>query len=419
MLIDFTVQNFRSLRDEQNLSFLASSDKTHQASHCMETGLRGLPKLTRAAVIYGANASGKSNLIYALAVMRNMVMLSMTWPEEVFAEQYTPFRLDPSSAGDPTRFEVNVLIGGVRYQYGFSHDAQRIHDESLVVFKTSKGQNWFSRRWNRQTDQYDWNFSSHFTGPKETWRQATRPTALFLTTAVHLNNEQLKPLRDWFSDEVLILNWPGHVGIGSTLQRLEDPAFKARALKLMQAADLHLADIQVEHVPGKQVGFKWEPGKAPEFSEREGKHPVVKYVHEMEDGKQVAFDARFESLGTQRLLSYIGPVLDAIENGKLLVIDEIDSSLHPMVVKFLLSLLHDPSVSQRGAQLWMTTHDSSLLDADLLRRDQFWFVEKSQAQASRLYPLTDFHPRKGEALEKAYLRARYGGVPHISRLNLH
>jgi hypothetical protein len=145
----------------------------------------------------------------------------------------------------------------------------------------------------------------------------------------------------------------------------------------------------------------------------------VKFVHKLEGEDAVAFDGRFESAGTQRLLSYIGPIVDVLESGKLLVVDEFDSSLHPMVVRFVLSLFHDPDASKRGAQLWMTTHDTSLLDTELLRRDQFWFMDKDDRQASRLYPLTDFSPRKGEALEKAYLRARYGGVPFISRANLH
>ncbi len=423
MLIEFKVQNFRSLRGEQVLSFVASPDRAHLDTHCIDTGIKSVPRLTRAAVIYGANASGKSNLIFALATMRNMVLLSMAMPDAARAEQHTPFRLDRATSGEPTQLEVTILLDGVRYQYGFSYDAQRIHDEWLVVYRKGKGQTWFDRSWNPKRGEYDWEpFSSYFTGTKETWKQATRPNALFLTTAIQLNNEQMKPLWNWFSNEVSILNWTGAGGghgIGLTLQKLDDPAFKKRVLEVMRAADLHIADIEVERVPGHQVEFKLEPGKPPELSSRDQDVPIVKYVHQVEGGDSVAFDNRFESLGTQRLLSYIGPVLDAIENGKLLVIDEIDSSLHPMVVRFLLRLLHDPSASTHGAQLWMTTHDSSLLDTDLLRRDQFWFVEKDRQQASRLYPLTDFSPRKGEALEKAYLRARYGGVPYISRVDLH
>ena len=423
MLIEFKVRNFRSLRDEQALSFVASADRTNLATHCIETGVKAVPHLTRAAVIYGANASGKSNFIFALATMRQMVLLSMAMPDSARAEQYTPFRLDRATSSETTQLEATILLDGVRYQYGFTYDAQRIHDEWLIVYRKGKGQTWFDRRWSPKSGEHDWSpFSSYFVGSKETWKQATRPNALFLTTAIQLNNEQLKPLWHWFNDGVSIINWiggGGARGIGLTLQKLDDPAFKARVLNVMRSADLHIADIEVESVPGQQVDFKLEPGKPPEFSARDQNVPIVKYVHQVEGSDPVAFDSRYESLGTQRLLSYIGPILDAIENGKLLVIDEIDSSLHPMVVRFLLRLLHDPTVSTRGAQLWMTTHDSSLLDIDLLRRDQFWFVEKDRQQASRLYPLTDFSPRKGEALEKAYLRARYGGVPNISRVDLH
>jgi hypothetical protein len=420
MLIEFKVRNFRSLRDEQSLSFVASTDREHVATHCIETGIKAAPRLTRAAVIYGANASGKSNLIFSLATLRNLVLLSTSMPDAVRAEQYTPFRLDARTASEPTEFEITVLIDGVRYQYGFSYDAEHIRDEWLVVYRTAKGQTWFDRRWSAKAGEHEWApFSNYFTGAKETWKQATRPNALFLTTAIQLNNEQMKPLWRWFNEGLSIINWMGFGGIGQTLRLLEDPTLKKRVLELMRAADLHIADIEVERVPGQQVDFKVEPGKAPEISARDQEVPVVKYIHQVEGGERVAFDNRFESLGTQRLLSYIGPVLDAIEHGKLLVIDEIDSSLHPMVVRFLLKLLHDPSLSKHGAQLWMTTHDSSLLDSALLRRDQFWFVDKDAQQASRLYPLTDFSPRKGEALEKSYLRARYGGVPNIQRPRLH
>jgi hypothetical protein len=420
MFVEFSAKNFRSLRDEQRLSMVSSVDRTYLETHTIDTRLKSVPRLNRASVIFGANASGKSNLIFALSTMRNMVLLSMAMPDAARVEQYTPYRLDRDSAREPTQFEAVVLIDDVRYQYGFSYDAQRIRDEWLIVYKTGKGQAWFDRRWSDTSGDYEWApFSSYFTGPKETWKQATRPGALFLTTAIQLNNEQLKPLWNWFANGLSIVNWPGALGIGQTLQRLDDPAFKARTLNLLRAADLHIADIQVEKVPGQQVEFKLEPGKPPELASRDQEIPVVRFVHRLEGEEPVAFDGRYESAGTQRLLSYIGPILDAMENGKLLVIDEMDSSLHPMVVRFILRLLHDPESSRHNAQLWMTTHDTSLLDTDLLRRDQFWFMEKDERQASRLYPLTDFSPRKNEALERAYLRARFGGVPFIARADLH
>ncbi len=420
MFVEFSVKNFRSLRDEQRLSMVSSFDRAHLETHTIETDVRSAPRLNRASVVFGANASGKSNLLFAVATMRNLVLYSTAMLDAARVEQYTPYRLDRSSAKEPTEFEVIVLLDGVRYQYGFSYDAQRIRDEWLIVYKTGKGQAWFDRRWNDASGNYDWApFSSYFSGAKETWKHATRQGALFLTTAIQLNNEQLKPLWYWFANDLSIVNWSGAAGIGQTLQRLDDPAFKSRVLNLLRAADLHIADIEVEKVPGHQVEFKLEAGKPPEVAATAQDVPLVKYVHRVEGEEAVSFDARYESLGTQRLLSYMGPILDALENGKLLIIDELDSSLHPMVVRFILSLLFSSEFSNRGAQMWMTTHDTSLMDTELLRRDQFWFMEKDERQASRLYPLTDFSPRKGEHLEKAYLRARYGGVPFISQANLH
>src|SRR5688572_27767500 len=139
MLIEFKVRNFRSLRDEQTLSFVASADRANRDTHCIDTGVKSVPRLTRAAVVYGANASGKSNFIFALATMRNMVLVSMAMPDSARAEQYTPFRLDRATSGEPTQFEVTILLDGVRYQYGFSYDAQRIHDEWLIVYRKGKG----------------------------------------------------------------------------------------------------------------------------------------------------------------------------------------------------------------------------------------------------------------------------------------
>jgi AAA15 family ATPase/GTPase len=162
-----------------------------------------------------------------------------------------------------------------------------------------------------------------------------------------------------------------------------------------------------------------EPGKTPEMVARNLEVPVVKYLHRVAGGGTIEFDNRYESAGTQKLLAYVGPLLEAMDCGKLLVIDELDSSLHPMVTRFILRLIHDPHISTRNAQLWITTHDTALLDTEILRRDQVWFVEKDEHQASHVYPLSDFSPRRNEALERGYLRGRYGALPFISSPNLH
>ncbi len=415
MLIDFRAQNFRSVRDAATLSFVAGPDASLRATHCLETGLNSVPWVTRGAAIYGANASGKSNLIFGLTTMRTMVLQSTAMPEPQFAEFYTPFRLDRDTASEPTEFEVNLVLSGVRYEYGFSYDACRIRSEWLTVYRTGKGQRWFDRSWDEEGNEERWgSFSTHFTGPRETWRKATRPQALFLTTAAQLNSELLRPLFNWFGNDLLVLNTIGMLGLGYTLQRFDEAGFKERVLEVMRAADIHIADIKIEKKSGQQFNFSFEPGKPPTVLAREGEVPDIAFGHRVQGDETVYFDRRFESIGTQMLFAFVGPILDAIAKGQLLVIDDIDSSLHPMVTRFIVGLFHDPLVSQHGAQIWFTTHDTSLLDTDVMRRDQFWFVDKDERQASVLVPLTDFSPRKNEALERGYLRGRYGGVPFIS-----
>jgi uncharacterized protein len=418
MIIDFSTRNFRSVRDKATLSFIASPDASLRASHCLSTGLPSVPWVTRGAAIYGANASGKSNLIFGLTTMRTMVAQSTALTEPQFAELYTPFRLDCEMAEEPTEFEVNLVLSGVRYEYGFSYNGRRILSEWLTVYVTGKGQRWFDRSWDEKDNEEQWgSFSTHFSGPRETWRKATRPQALFLTTAAQLNSELLRPLFNWFGSDLLVLNSIGVIGLGYTLQRLDEAGFKDRVLEVLRAADIHIADIKVEKKSGHQFNLSLEPGKPPTVLTREV--PDVAFGHRVEGGDTVYFDRRFESVGTQMLFACIGPILDAIEKGQLLVIDDIDSSLHPMVTRFIVGLFHDPVVSQHGAQIWFTTHDTSLLDTDVMRRDQFWFVDKDERQASVLVPLTDFSPRKNEALERGYLRGRYGGVPFISSPRLH
>ena len=420
MLVDFSAKNFRSIRDSATLSFVASSDTSLRATHCLATGFNSVPWVTRAAAVYGANASGKSNLIFGLGTMSQMVLASTAFSEAQFAECYTPFRLDQETAYEPTEFEVNLVLSGVRYEYGFSYDGRRIRSEWLTVYRTGKGQRWFERSWDEEGSEERWNgFSSHFTGPRETWRKATRPQALFLTTAAQLNSELLRPLFNWFGNDLLVLNSVGMLGVAYTLQRFDEPGFKERVLEVLRSADIHIADIRIEKKSGQQVNFSFEPGKPPTISAREGEVPDIAFGHRVEGGETLFFDRRFESVGTLQLFACIGPLLDAIEKGKLLVIDDVDASLHPMVTRFIVGLFHDPLVSQHNAQLWITTHDTALLDTDLLRRDQFWFVDKDERQASILVPLTDFSPRKNEALERGYLRGRYGGVPFISSPRLH
>lgn len=414
MLIEFRVKNFRSLRDEQVLSLVASKDKSLQDTHTLSTGVNAVPNLLRSAVVYGANASGKSNLLKALQYMRGVVVESATviQPGQPYGVQ--PFRLDPESAAQPSEFEATFLLAGVRYQYGFSMNTKRILSEHLLVYKAFKPQRWFERYLDSETGKDVYEFSSSFKGQKTVWEGATRPNSLFLSMAVQLNSEVLRPVFDWFTNQLVIVNEINRLNPQVSIQKLQQTENRKAICNFLAAADISIADIDVvtRKVPGQALHFDLAAGKTEVRSEEMEEHQL-RFHHVTEKGDAV-FEIGDESSGTRNLLFLSGPVLEILTKDITLVIDELDTSLHTLLVRELVRLFHTPEINTGGAQLVFSTHDTSLLDApDLFRRDQIWLVEKDRDQASQLVALAEFSPRKNEALERGYLMGRYGGVPFI------
>jgi len=364
-------------------------------------------------VIYGANASGKSNLVRALHLMRGIVLESAALqPQQLLNVQ--PFRLDETSSREPTLFEVTIMIGGVRYQYGFEFIPARIISEWLLVYQKSKPQRWFDRRSGHSDGKDRFEFGPHLSGPKRIWQEATRSNALFLSTAVQLNSEVLAPLYSWFALALNVFLGGGQVPPDFSTSMIQNPVGQARIASLLSAADIAIASISAEPMKGFRQSIKLDLANGMTDSKiEEAEIMMPRFKHKIGD---VSADFEFgdESEGTQKLFSLAGPLFDIIENGRILVIDELDRSLHPLLVRQIIETFHDPKINCRGAQLIFTTHDTAQLDSSLLRRDQIWFTEKSRFQSSELVPLMDFSPRKDEALERGYLGGRYGGIPILA-----
>jgi AAA15 family ATPase/GTPase len=418
MLVEFRVKNFRSLRDEQALSLVASKDKTLQDTHTLATSLKAAPTLLRSAVVYGANASGKSNLIKALQYMRGVVIESATviQPGQTF-DKLEPFRLDAESASKPTEFEATFILDGIRYQYGFGMTRQRIVSEHLLVYKAFKPQRWFERHFDAETGKDVYEFGPGLRGSKNLWEGATRPNALFLSMAVQLNSETMRPVFDWFAHQLVIFNEISPLAPQFSVQMLKQDEQRKAICEFLAAADISISDVDVvtRKESGQVVHIDRITGKT-EVHNEEIEQIELKFHHVTEQGKAV-FDLADESSGTRNVLFLSGPVLDILSKGLTLVIDELDTSLHTHLEQALVRLFHRPEVNTGGAQLIFTTHDTSLLDAyGLFRRDQIWFAEKKKDQSSELYSLMEFSPRKNEALERGYLQGRYGAVPIISGL---
>ena len=420
MLIELSVANYRSIRDRQTLSLVAGPGTEMRAPNVADAP--GDLALLRVAAIYGPNASGKSNLFKALGALQMMVQKSAIASQLGQPLPLVPFRLEAATEEQPTEFEIHFIAGDrVRYQYGLAATAGQVHEEWLIAYPHGRAQHWFERK-RASTGDTVWKFGSYFLGSaaqRKVWRESTRDNALFLSTAVQLNNEQLKSAFQWLTQELIV------VASGATTMNpflsfdlLRSETGARRIMGLLRAADIDIDHLELKEeempplLPGVariDIRLPSLPGSLQPPVQNKVFH-LMSWHKRKDDGEAVAFDLGEESDGTRKLFDYAGGLLQAIDHGATVCIDELDRSLHPHISRFLVELFQH-SNNPKNAQLVFSTHDVTLMDQDLLRRDQVWFIEKDARGGSRLYPLLDYSPRKGEALERGYLKGRYGAVP--------
>lgn len=380
--------------------------------------------LLRSIAIYGPNAAGKSNFIKAMGAMEKIVLESSSKWQPGDAIPVSSFLLDSETESEPSEFEVILIADGVRYQYGFSATTERVIEEWLIAFPVGRPQRWFSREWDYENKIYNWVMGNSLTGKKQLWQDSTRENALFLSTAVQLNSQQLKPIYDWFKKTLRTVDssLPG-LGPSFTASLCKKENKQQEVLAFLKAADLDIDNVVIE---AEKFSGKHLPDDLPDDFKKKILEEMkdneifdIKTVHHTAQGKSIPFDLEDESDGTQKIFSFAGPWLDTLENGYVLFVDELHNNLHPKMVEFLVRLFHSNKTNPKNAQLIFTTHETTILNQDFLRRDQIWFCEKNKIQATQLYPLTDFSPRKGrENLEASYLTGRYGALPYIRDLKL-
>lgn len=425
MLIDFKVKNYRSIKDEQDLNMLSTKQKEHLATHIFTSEASSKMGLLKTAAIYGANAAGKSNFIKALKTMQEIVINSMSTYQRGHLLPVKPFLFDVETKIEPTEFEVSFIAEGIRYQYGFSAIQERIVEEWLIAYPKGRPQNWFARSLNKNTKalSYEWQFGEKLIGQKQLWQESTRDNALFLSTAVHLNSEQLNPVYDWF-DKTLRITGVGGWNPETTINMCKDNTNKKDILQFLQTADMDIDDIVIEKNVKKSTDIgtlgRGLDALLAEMDEayNTSNTSMVTMVHRDNKGNKIPLKLDEESDGTQKLFSFIGPWLDSLEKGHVLLIDELHDNFHPLMVKFLVDLFHSNVTNKSNAQLIFTTHETSILSQDVFRRDQIWFCEKKN-KASELYSLVEFKARKGVTdLEKAYLSGRYGALPYFKNITL-
>jgi len=416
MLIEFRVSNFRSFNEEQVLSLVAARrDAKHPDSLIQCNGF----DLLKSTVVYGANASGKSNLIKAFWIMKSIVCGSATKSNlgdpipGIF-----PFRLNLETTKKPTRFEVTLLLDDICFLYGFSATRERVHDEFLRVRAPNAKER--ERTWFRRTldadGNTDWEFGGLF--EKETKGlkgnlQSTRDNCLLLSYAAQFNVKCLSRLFLWFRNNLRVEDMsdnPDPLKQETARAAQGNEAFFGRVLGLVRDADFGIEKISFQPNILDSMFKEVTETSAPAALD-------IQTLHRVEGSDvPIAFDMREdESNGTNRFFALVGPFLEALDDGRVVVVDELECSMHPLLTRKLIELFQDPEQNKKGAQLIFATHDVSLMDPYLFRRDQIWIVEKRQSGASVLFSLYDFEteerPRNTEAFQKNYLAGRYGGVP--------
>ncbi len=412
MLLQFKVKNFQSIKEEAILSMVPSSDKSHPENLAHE----GKKDALKSAAIYGANAAGKSAVIRAFVAAIMVVRTSDTRNITQKIPGMVPFQFDEETAQGPCSFEFYfVAQNGVPYRYGFTADSNRVFEEYLYYYSSARSSRIFERG-----DKFTYNQADESSFSK--YEEKNTPNKLFLATATNWGNSKTAPAYQWLADSIDVYE-PDFTMQTSALQAFEKDEqgeLKQFTLSLLRQADINIDEIKVDIVPlsnqAKELVFTDSAGNPVPQGQVKAVRIHAGHHVQSESGKEAQFflDLNEESLGTKQLF-WFSPILkEVFGKGKTMVIDELDRSLHPFLVQFLVELFHTPEINQTNAQLIFTTHDTTLLSLDTFRRDQIYFVEKDpHTAATELYSLDEFSVRKNENIEKGYLLGRYGAIPYL------
>lgn len=422
VLLAFRAENARSFRDRFEFSLLATSMAERSIVRPVPWREGGSPiDVLPVAGVFGANGSGKSNVLKVMHDMRALVLRSFRHGDpDGGIEDRRPFLLDHRARGEPTRLEIDIILNGVRHEYGCLVDDHRVIEEFAYWYPKGRAALLFERSGEHVE------LGAVDRGKGRAVLEVLRPNALFLSTAASANHPRLLPLYQWFGRNLQLAETESRpMRQAMTTEMLSDPESRPQVLALLHAADLgvtgarkHTLDPVMQDRLRRAVrilsGLEGEPDteEGPTFEQL-----GVVLSHQGTDG-DVALDPFDESLGTRVWFGLIGPVVSALGSGSVFLADELDASLHPALVGQLIRLFQQPDTNPRRAQLVFNSHDATLLgDAvtdRLLGRDQIWFVEKRNGGGSHLYPLVDLDPRKQESIGRRYLAGRYGATPILS-----
>lgn len=421
MLLEFRVKNFRSIAEEQVFSLVAGKSTRGKAEYSTDTQNSIAPYAVNVATIAGPNASGKSNLVKAMEFFRYFILNSFkenTIDSEIPTE---PFKLDAELEESPSEFEVSFVHLEQFYQYGFVLDKKRIYQEWLYTRpkkSNTRTRTLFNRAYNSKDKTYLWKISSSIKGEKEVWQNSTRENALFLSTAAQLNATDFSAVLGWLKTHFKIMNIQRTELVHNSFYTAEQCLHKKNRkdiLNFIQSIDVDIIDLESreEDIILPKEFLSLMKDKLPEEISTQSKFKTLELFtyHKTRNGGRKAFDFDEESDGTRAFISMSGPLIDVLKNGRTLVVDELQNSLHPLALRYIVELFMNPQLNTNGAQLIFTTHDTNIFDT--LTKDQIWLVKKGTDFSTKLIPLSDFNIRSKGAFGRAYLAGKFGALPNV------
>ena len=385
MLLQFSVTNHRSIKDQAIISMKANSDKSMMECLISPDGKKDMVPVM---AIYGANAAGKSNILHAMLLMKEMVCGTYAKPLKGEELPQEPFAFQEDE--EPTSFEIIFYNNGIKYAYGYEFNRTRVLNEYL--YHWPKGRE--AMIFNREDDKFEFreNIQEQLVLAKR-----TPENRLYLTSSNEWNCPQTEKAFSWFQNNIVGLTSSSSSNEVTVNAIRRGGVDKGVVLNEMLFADLGICDVILSGNDDK---------------------PIISTVHQLEDEQgnkhKYSLQLNQESIGTQKFFSRIGSWMEAMKAGAVLIVDEIEASMHPLLTRHLIEMVQDANINCNHAQLIFTTHDTGLLDLTLLRRDQIWFAEKNEKNMETdVYALTEFSPRKGENIAKGYLQGRYGAIPFV------
>mgnify|MGYP005929127771 CR=1 FL=1 len=418
MLLEFSVSNFRSIKDEQTLSMLAESSQAKPDNMAsVELSAGGCLSVLKSAVIYGANASGKTNIIKAFFACISFIQRSATNIVGDAITCYDPFLFEQTTASSPIGFKLQFIgTDKIKYSYQFSYNRYEIISEILDYYPKGQKANLFTRTNSEGETTHSHVISLTKNVTNQRIKKEVFKNQLYLSqfgsTIVH---EQLTEIYLFFKN-IDVWNSQNSVytknmqeKLSSDLLEPQNEALRKRLIKLIQISDTKIEDIRISREPSSD---KTRPQKN-EYA-LFGQHSLFENDKKI-GNKKLPF--REESAGSNVLFAIGGYILKKLETGGIMFIDELDNSLHPKLTKFLVKLFSNPISNPKNAQLVCATHEVTLLDKDMFRMDQVWFTEKNKFGASELYSIKDFDGvREGIPFDKWYYNGKFGGEPKIKEI---